>query len=266
MSTLGDFLDGPARGRRHLPTATRRLGRTSPHRGVDTRRRVPTTTARGRHRTNAPHRRPRTPRIHRGRCSGPRRGLRLQRCARTSGTPDGHASFLALGLERAARSDRRRAPAAVGEPGAPRRAARTRRATLRDRIRRITAPVDPGGSCRCGSTPATAAPRPRGLRYPQPGSVSRVRREMDRRRQADIFFFNLLKTEKHFSPTTMYADRAITRSCSSGSRRTRRPRRHRPGSVRPPPRARLDGAPVRPRDQGRRRRPRRTRRTCTPGR
>ena len=28
--------------------------------------------------------------------------------------------------------------------------------------------------------------------------------------QADVFWFNLRKTEKHFSPTTMYADRAIS--------------------------------------------------------
>ena len=27
---------------------------------------------------------------------------------------------------------------------------------------------------------------------------------------ADVFWFNLRKTEKHFSPTTMYADRAIS--------------------------------------------------------
>jgi hypothetical protein len=29
---------------------------------------------------------------------------------------------------------------------------------------------------------------------------------------ADVFWFNLRKTEKHFSPTTMYADRAISPS------------------------------------------------------
>ncbi len=28
--------------------------------------------------------------------------------------------------------------------------------------------------------------------------------------RADVFWFNLRKTEKHFSPTTMYADRAIS--------------------------------------------------------
>ena len=30
--------------------------------------------------------------------------------------------------------------------------------------------------------------------------------------RADVFWFNLRKTEKHFSPTTMYADRAISPS------------------------------------------------------
>jgi hypothetical protein len=30
--------------------------------------------------------------------------------------------------------------------------------------------------------------------------------------QADVFWFNLRKTEKHFSPSTMYADRAISPS------------------------------------------------------
>ena len=30
--------------------------------------------------------------------------------------------------------------------------------------------------------------------------------------QADVFWFNLRKTERHFSPTTMYADRAISPS------------------------------------------------------
>ena len=84
---------------------------------------------------------------------------------------------------------------------------------LRHRIRRVTQPVAPAGDLplhvharyslvellAAFGVPNPAASRGAGVRW--------VEEE-----QADVFWFNLRKTEKHFSPTTMYADRAISPS------------------------------------------------------
>jgi hypothetical protein len=82
---------------------------------------------------------------------------------------------------------------------------------LHDRIRRVTQPVAPAGDLplhvharyslaellAAFSVPNPAASRGSGVKWI----------EHD---QADVFWFNLRKTEKHFSPTTMYADRAVS--------------------------------------------------------
>jgi superfamily II DNA or RNA helicase len=84
---------------------------------------------------------------------------------------------------------------------------------LRERISRVTQPVEPVGSnplhvharyslaeLLAGfGVPKPAASRGSGVRWIESES-------------ADVFWFNLRKTEKHFSPTTMYADRAISPS------------------------------------------------------
>ncbi len=82
---------------------------------------------------------------------------------------------------------------------------------LHDRIRRITVPVDPGGQvplqvhARYSLAELLAA---FGVSNPAASRGSGVR--WIEHAQADVFWFNLRKTEKHFSPTTMYADRAIS--------------------------------------------------------
>jgi hypothetical protein len=82
---------------------------------------------------------------------------------------------------------------------------------LRERIRRITIPADPAGDAplqvharyslaellAAFGVPNPAASRGSGVKWVEGA-------------QADVFWFNLRKTEKHFSPTTMYADRAIS--------------------------------------------------------
>jgi superfamily II DNA or RNA helicase len=82
---------------------------------------------------------------------------------------------------------------------------------LRNRIRRVTRPVAPSGDiplqvhARYSLAELLAAfgvPKPAASRG---SGVKRIEHE-----QADVFWFNLRKTEKHFSPTTMYADRAIS--------------------------------------------------------
>jgi Domain of unknown function (DUF3427) len=82
---------------------------------------------------------------------------------------------------------------------------------LRSRIRRITRPVDPGGRlplqvhARYSLAELLAA---FGVTNPAASRGSGVK--WIEQEQADVFWFNLRKTEKHFSPTTMYADRAIS--------------------------------------------------------
>lgn len=77
--------------------------------------------------------------------------------------------------------------------------------------------------------------------------------------QADVFWFNLRKTEKHFSPTTMYADRAISPTLFQWESQSATSEASPTGTaLRQPPRARLLCASVLSRVQGRRRRSRST--------
>ncbi len=82
---------------------------------------------------------------------------------------------------------------------------------LHDRISRITVPVDPGGSlplqvhARYSLAELLAA---FGVTNPAASRGTGVKTIDDAR--AHVFWFNLRKTAKHFSPTTMYADRAIS--------------------------------------------------------
>ncbi|WP_204037736.1 DUF3427 domain-containing protein [Micromonospora qiuiae] len=78
---------------------------------------------------------------------------------------------------------------------------------LRDRIHRVTQPV--GGlplrvHARYSRNEACAA-----FGMPNPGSLREGVKWLPDAR-ADIFFVTLVKSEQHYSPTTMYADRAIT--------------------------------------------------------
>ena len=78
---------------------------------------------------------------------------------------------------------------------------------LRDRIHRVTEPV--AGlplrvHARYSRNEACAA-----FGMPNPGSLREGVKWLESE-QADIFFVTLVKSEQHYSPTTMYADRAIT--------------------------------------------------------
>jgi hypothetical protein len=79
---------------------------------------------------------------------------------------------------------------------------------LGERIHRVTRPVDPGGAvplhvhARYSRDEALAS---FGYRGQMREGVRWIEAE-----HADVFFVTLRKTEKRFSPTTMYADRAIT--------------------------------------------------------
>lgn len=80
---------------------------------------------------------------------------------------------------------------------------------LRERIHRVTAPVGLGRlplrvHARYSRNEACAA-----FGMPNPGSLREGVKWLPDER-ADIFFVTLLKSEQHYSPTTMYADRAIT--------------------------------------------------------
>ncbi|SIR93748.1 DUF3427 domain-containing protein [Micromonospora avicenniae] len=80
---------------------------------------------------------------------------------------------------------------------------------LRDRIHRVTEPVGPGGvplrvHARYSRNEACAA-----FGMPNPGSLREGVKWLPEE-QADLFFVTLVKSEQHYSPTTMYADRAIT--------------------------------------------------------
>ncbi len=83
---------------------------------------------------------------------------------------------------------------------------------LAQRRRRITTPVDAAGPnplhihARYSRDEALAA-----FRVTNPGSVRQGVKWADDD-SADVFFVTLRKTEKHYSPTTMYQDRAITPS------------------------------------------------------
>ncbi|MEV4655561.1 DUF3427 domain-containing protein [Micromonospora sp. NPDC049301] len=80
---------------------------------------------------------------------------------------------------------------------------------LRERIHRVTEPVGLGGAplrvhARYSRNEACAA-----FGMPNPGSLREGVKWLESE-QADLFFVTLLKSEQHYSPTTMYADRAIT--------------------------------------------------------
>lgn len=83
--------------------------------------------------------------------------------------------------------------------------------TLRDRIRRLTPPVAPAGDIPLHiharySLPELLA----AFSVPNPAASRGTGVKWIEKERADVFWFNLRKTEKHFSPTTMYADRAIS--------------------------------------------------------
>lgn len=78
---------------------------------------------------------------------------------------------------------------------------------LRDRIHRVTVPVDGlplRVHARYSRNEACAA-----FGMPNPGSLREGVKWLPDA-QADLFFVTLVKSEEHYSPTTMYADRAVT--------------------------------------------------------
>ncbi|MEV2240805.1 DUF3427 domain-containing protein [Micromonospora sp. NPDC049891] len=78
---------------------------------------------------------------------------------------------------------------------------------LRDRIHRVTVPVEGlplNVHARYSRNEACA-----GFGMPKPGSLREGVKWLPDA-YADIFFVTLVKSEQHYSPTTMYADRAIT--------------------------------------------------------
>ncbi|MGA3562126.1 DUF3427 domain-containing protein [Melissospora conviva] len=80
---------------------------------------------------------------------------------------------------------------------------------LRDRIHRVTAPIEGlplRVHARYSRNEACAA-----FGMKNPGSLREGVKWLPEE-QADIFFVTLVKSEQHYSPTTMYADRAITES------------------------------------------------------
>jgi hypothetical protein len=83
---------------------------------------------------------------------------------------------------------------------------------LRNRMRRVVQPVDPSGRiplhvhAQYSRDEALAA-----FGLENPGSVRQGVRWAENE-HADVFFVTLRKTERHYSPTTMYQDRAITPS------------------------------------------------------
>ncbi len=82
---------------------------------------------------------------------------------------------------------------------------------LRGRIRRVTRPVAPVGGlplhlhARYSLAELLAA-----FGVPKPSTSRGAGVRWIPEEQADVFWFNLRKSEKHYSPTTMYADRAIS--------------------------------------------------------
>ncbi|MEU8020951.1 DUF3427 domain-containing protein [Micromonospora haikouensis] len=76
---------------------------------------------------------------------------------------------------------------------------------LRDRIHRVTVPVGAlRVHARYSRNEACAA-----FGMPNPGSLREGVKWLESER-ADLFFVTLVKSERHYSPTTMYADRAVT--------------------------------------------------------
>jgi hypothetical protein len=82
---------------------------------------------------------------------------------------------------------------------------------LHDRIRRVTVPVAPDGDLPLHlHARYTLAELLAAFGVPNPSTSRGAGVKWIEPEQADVFWFNLRKTEKHFSPTTMYADRAIS--------------------------------------------------------
>jgi superfamily II DNA or RNA helicase len=82
---------------------------------------------------------------------------------------------------------------------------------LRDGLRRVSRPLAPFGDVPLHVHARYSLPEllaAIGVRNPASSRGSGVR--WIEEAQADVFWFNLRKSEKHFSPTTMYADRAIS--------------------------------------------------------
>ena len=136
------------------------------------------------------------------------------------------------------------------------------------RIRRVTDHSPRPAAVPLRSTPGTAATRrAAAFGFTDPRHVRAKGVKWLRDEQADIFFVTLNKTERHYSPTTMYEDRAITPELFQWESQTHDRRRvSRPASATSTTRARLDRPPVRARDEGGRRRDLRRPPTCTPGR
>ena len=84
-------------------------------------------------------------------------------------------------------------------------------AVLRDRLHRVTVPASPGGDLPLqvhASYSLAELLAAFGVDNPASSRGTGVRRIEPER--AHVFWFNLRKTERHFSPTTMYADRAVS--------------------------------------------------------
>jgi hypothetical protein len=83
--------------------------------------------------------------------------------------------------------------------------------TLRERLTRVTRPVYPHTSNPLQIHASySLAELLAAFGVSNPGSARGTGVRWIESEAADVFWFNLRKTEKHFSPTTMYADRAIS--------------------------------------------------------
>ncbi|MER7442297.1 DUF3427 domain-containing protein [Micromonospora avicenniae] len=80
---------------------------------------------------------------------------------------------------------------------------------LRERIHRVTEPVRLGGVPLHVHAQYTRNEACAAFGMPNPGSLREGVKWLPNE-QADLFFVTLVKSEQHYSPTTMYADRAIT--------------------------------------------------------
>lgn len=82
---------------------------------------------------------------------------------------------------------------------------------LRARLTRVTRPVQPDGSNPLQVHASYSLPELlAAFGVPNPATARGTGVKWIESENADVFWFNLRKTEKHFSPTTMYADRAIS--------------------------------------------------------
>ncbi len=82
---------------------------------------------------------------------------------------------------------------------------------LHAHIRRVSDPIDPGADLPLHlHARYTLAELLAAFGVPKPSTSRGAGVKWIEPEQADVFWFNLRKTEKHFSPTTMYADRAVS--------------------------------------------------------